>query len=121
MEQDTQGYVRSETHHFITTIEFHHPLSNSLPAKILHDLSNAIHHAGHDFNTRVIIVRSAGSKAFCAGASFQELTAIDDPKKGLEFFSGFAHVINAMRKCPKIIIGRIQGNCVGGGVGIAAA
>ena len=117
----SQGYVRSETHKGITTIEFFHPQSNSLPAKILHDLSVAIKHAGEDPDTIVIILRSAGEKAFCAGASFDELTAIKNEKEGLEFFSGFAHVINAMRLCPKFIIGRIHGRCVGGGVGLAAS
>lgn len=114
-------YVRSETHQSVTTIEFYHPQSNSLPAKLLHDLAHEIYVAGTTFNTKVIILRSAGERAFCAGASFDELLAIEDEKQGLQFFSGFAHVINAMRKCPKFIIGRIHGKCVGGGVGIAAA
>lgn len=115
------GYVKSETHKGITTIEFFHPQSNSLPGKILHDLSVAIQHAGQDPDTIVIILRSAGEKAFCAGASFDELGAIKNEKEGLAFFSGFAQVINAMRLCPKFIIGRIHGKCVGGGVGLAAS
>jgi methylglutaconyl-CoA hydratase len=118
---DTAAYVKTETHQLVTTIEFYHPQGNSLPAKILHDLAHAIHDAGIDFNTRVIIIRSGGIKAFCGGASFDELAAINNEAKGLEFFSGFSHVVNAMRKCPKLIIGRIHGKCVGGGVGIAAA
>src|SRR5688572_22294233 len=116
-----QGYVRSETHKGITTIEFFHPQSNSLPGKILHDLSVAIQHAGQDPDTIVIILRSAGEKAFCAGASFDELVAIKNEKEGLTFFSGFARVINSMRLCPKFIIGRIHGKCVGGGVGLVAS
>ena len=115
------GYVKAETHKGITSIEFFHPQSNSLPAKILHDLSVVIQHAGVDPDTIVIILRSAGEKAFCAGASFDELIAIKNEKEGLAFFSGFAHVINTMRLCPKFIIGRIHGKCVGGGVGLAAA
>ena len=115
------GYVKPETHKGITTIEFFHPQSNSLPAKILHDLAVAIQHAGHDPDTIVIILRSAGEKAFCAGASFDEWLEIKNEKEGLAFFSGFAHVINAMRLCPKFIIGRIHGKCVGGGVGLAAS
>jgi methylglutaconyl-CoA hydratase len=115
------GYVASETHKGITTIEFFHPQSNSLPHRILNDLANEIHDAGRDKETKVIILRSGGEKAFCAGASFDELTQIENEKKGFEFFSGFANVINAMRKCPKLIIGRIHGKCVGGGVGLAAA
>lgn len=116
-----EAYVTSHTEHGITTIEFFHSQSNSLPAKILESLAREIHSAGNDNNTKVIILRSAGSGAFCAGASFDELTAIKNEAEGLHFFSGFAHVINAMRKCKKIIIGRIHGKCVGGGVGLAAA
>jgi methylglutaconyl-CoA hydratase len=115
------GYVSSETHKGITTIEFFHPQSNSLPRRILEDLANEVHTAGTDNDTRVIVVRSGGEKTFCSGASFDELSAIQDEKKGFDFFSGFANVINAMRKSPKLIIGRIHGKCVGGGVGLAAA
>ncbi|RYY71487.1 MAG: enoyl-CoA hydratase/isomerase family protein [Chitinophagaceae bacterium] len=114
-------YVRTETHNGITTIEFHHPQSNSLPGKILEQLAYEIHFAGTHAETKVIILKSAGDKTFCAGASFNELIAIKNETEGQKFFSGFAQVINAMRKCPKFIIARIQGKCVGGGVGIAAA
>jgi methylglutaconyl-CoA hydratase len=115
------GYVTSETHKGITTIEFFHPQSNSLPRRLLEDLANEIHAMGINAETSVIILRSGGEKAFCGGASFDELSKIENEKKGFDFFSGFANVINAMRKCPKLIIGRIHGKCVGGGVGLAAA
>jgi methylglutaconyl-CoA hydratase len=115
-----EGYVKSHTEHGITTIEFYHPQGNSLPAKMLDELTQEIHYAGtHD--SKVIILTSAGQGAFCAGASFDELASIKTEKEGLLFFQGFANVINAMRKCTKLIIGRIHGKCVGGGVGIAAA
>lgn len=116
-----EGYVKTEFHKGVATIEFFHPQSNSLPGILLEQLAQAFHSVGNDSETNVIIIRSAGGKAFCAGASFEELTAIKTKEQGLEFFSGFANVINAMRTCPKLIIGRIQGKCVGGGVGIAAA
>ncbi len=120
MNETKDGYVQSHTEHGITTIEFFHPQSNSLPAKILDKLSQEIHYAGtHD--SKVVILKSAGAGAFCAGASFNELIAVQNGKEGMEFFSGFANVINAMRKCNKLIIGRIHGKCVGGGVGLAAA
>ncbi len=116
-----EAYVKSEIHKGIRTIEFFHPQSNSLPAKILAELTVAIRRAGEEPDTIVIILRSAGEKAFCAGASFDELVAIKNEEEGLKFFSGFANVINAMRTCPKLIIGRIHGKCVGGGVGLAAS
>jgi methylglutaconyl-CoA hydratase len=121
LKQLLEGSVQSETHNGITTIEFYHPQSNSLPGKILEELSQEIHFAGTHDETRVIIIKSAGDKTFCAGASFDELLNITSEKEGQVFFSGFANLINAMRKCPKLIIARIQGRCVGGGVGIAAA
>jgi enoyl-CoA hydratase/carnithine racemase len=116
-----EGYVKVEFHNAVTTIEFYHPQSNSLPGKILEELALEIHAAGNDDDTRLVILQSAGQKAFCAGASFDELVAIKNKEQGLQFFSGFADVINAIRKCPKFVIGRIHGKCVGGGVGIAAA
>lgn len=121
IRQMNDAYVKTEVHKGIAFIDFFHPQSNALPGALLKELTNAVLHAGTDPNTAVIVLRSGGEKAFCAGASFDELTAIQNAKQGLEFFSGFASVINAMRKCPKFIIVRVHGKCVGGGVGIAAA
>jgi methylglutaconyl-CoA hydratase len=117
----TEAYVSSHIEHGINTIEFFHPQSNSLPGRILDDLAKEIHFAGTHEETKVIILRSGGDRTFCSGASFDELVAIRTEAEGLKFFKGFANVINAMRKCPKLIIGRIQGKCVGGGVGLASA
>ena len=114
-------YVKITTINGIGTIEFYHPQSNSLPGNILAKLATTITEAGNDKNIKVIILKSAGERAFCAGASFDELIAIDNPEQGKKFFLGFANVINAARKCPKFILGRVQGKAVGGGVGMAAA
>jgi methylglutaconyl-CoA hydratase len=93
--KDMDPYVKSEFHNGITIIEFFHPQSNSLPAKLLEELAQKIHGAGNDDDTKVILLRSAGEKAFCAGASFDELMNIKTAELGFQFFSGFAHVINA--------------------------
>lgn len=116
-----EGYVKRSLQEGIARIEFFHPQSNSLPGKILQELGETIRTVGNDPDTKLIVLQSVGEKAFCAGASFDELIAIDDEAGGLNFFSGFAHVINAMRKTPQPIIARIHGKCVGGGVGVAAA
>ena len=121
MQEQTTGYVKSEKHGLMMLIEFYHPQSNSLPASLLNELATQIHGAGMDDEIKVVILRSVGEKAFCAGASFAELSKINSSSQGEDFFNGFAHVINSMRKCPKFILARIQGKCVGGGVGIAAA
>jgi methylglutaconyl-CoA hydratase len=115
------GFVNSEVADGICTITFSHPASNSLPGSILSQLAKTVQSAGIDSDTRVIVLKSSGERAFCAGASFDELLAVENETQGLEFFSGFANVINAIRTCPKFVIGRVQGKAVGGGVGIAAA
>ena len=115
------GYVKTDIEGGIATVTFHHPRSNSLPGPILRGMAQAIEQAGADRSVRVIVLRSEGEKAFCAGASFDELIAIDSEAKGLAFFSGFAQVINAVRKAPVLVLGRIHAHTVGGGTGLACA
>ncbi|MBV6405059.1 MAG: enoyl-CoA hydratase/isomerase family protein [Flavobacteriales bacterium] len=115
------GYVKHHVAAGIATVTFHHPKSNSLPGRVLQDLASTIGRMGGDPSVRVIVLRSDGEKAFCAGASFDELLTIDSAEKGLAFFSGFGRVINAIRKAPCLVIGRVHGRAVGGGVGLAAA
>jgi len=115
------GSVNIDKREGVAHIEFYHPMSNSLPGKILSELVAAIMSSGEDSDVNVLVLRSAGEKAFCGGASFEELSSIENLEQGKKFFSGFANVINACRKCSKIIIGRVQGKAVGGGVGLASA
>ncbi len=116
-----EAYVKQDIQNGIATIEFFHPEQNSMPGHQLAKLAETITNAGNNNEVKVIILKSGGERTFCAGASFKELITINDAETGRVFFSGFANVINAMRQCPKFIIGRIQGKTVGGGVGIAAA
>jgi len=115
------GHVITERVNGLAIIEFYHPQSNSLPAEILRQLAESITAADQDPAVKLILLKSGGEKAFCAGASFDELKQIRNEEEGLNFFMGFARVINAMRRASKFIIGRVQGKCVGGGVGMAAA
>ncbi len=120
-DKTTLGYVKSETKNGVATIEFFHPSHNSLPGNLLAQLADAIKKAGKDKEVLVVVLKSSGDRTFCAGASFDELMSIKNLRVGRKFFMGFANVINAMRKCPKFVIGRIQGKAVGGGVGLASA
>lgn len=118
----SQGHVLTrEPAAGVREIDFFHPQHNSIPSNVLVDLVSAIDEAGADDSVRVVIIKSGGERTFCAGASFEELIAVQDEVQGKKFFSGFANVINACRKCPKFVIGRVQGKAVGGGVGLAAA
>jgi len=118
---EQEGYVKQSIENNLATIEFFHPRSNSLPGDVLSKLAETVTDLGQNSEVKTILLKSAGDRAFCAGASFDELVAVSNFEEGKEFFSGFARVINAMRKCPKLIIGRVQGKAVGGGVGLASA
>jgi methylglutaconyl-CoA hydratase len=117
----TEGYVRVERRGTISHIEFFHPQSNSLPSELLAALAKSISDEGQDPAVRVIVLRSGGDRVFCGGASFTELASISTEAHGLAFFSGFANVINAIRRAPRFVVGRVQGKAVGGGVGLASA
>ncbi|MBG6111823.1 methylglutaconyl-CoA hydratase [Flavobacterium sp. CG_9.10] len=119
--QNSIGSLITTIENKIATIEFGHPASNSFPRELLDRLTNALHDLSSNPEVSVIIMKSEGAGAFCAGASFDELLAVSNQEEGTKFFSGFAHLLNAMRKCTKIIVGRIHGKAVGGGVGIASA
>jgi len=116
-----EAYVSLNIENKVGYIEFYHPNRNSMPSDILELLAQTIKSAGENNAINVLVLKSGGDRTFCAGASFNEIIAIEDEDTGFKFFSGFANVINAMRKCPKLIIGRVQGKSVGGGVGLAAA
>lgn len=117
-----EGYVKSElVKEGLLKITFFHPKHNALPGYLLNQLEDAVHQAGVSPEVKLVILQSGGDRTFCAGASFEELKAIESPKQGKLFFKGFANVINACRTCSKLIIGRVQGKAVGGGVGLAAA
>jgi methylglutaconyl-CoA hydratase len=118
--QETKGFVDVLIENKIATITFYHPASNSFPSSLLQQMVLKINQLSVNDAVSVIVLQSE-NEVFCAGASFDELLAVSNTKEGTTFFSGFANVINAMRKCPKLIIGRVQGKAVGGGVGIIAA
>lgn len=122
MPHTDQGYIKQEMLKTgLLEITFYHPKHNSLPSNLLAELKSAIDDAGKNKDVEIILLKSAGDRTFCAGASFDELLSIENFETGKAFFMGFASVINACRKCPKLIIGRVQGKAVGGGVGMASA
>ena len=119
--ENTIGSLTTTIENKIATITFGHPASNSFPRELLDRLTAEFNSLSSNQLVSVIVLQSEGSGAFCAGASFEELLAVSNESEGTHFFSGFAHLINAMRSCSKLIIGRIHGKAVGGGVGIACA
>lgn len=120
MDEAKDGTITIDIQNKIATITFSHPASNSFPSDLLQKLTSELNRISTNPLVNVVILQSEG-KTFCAGASFDELLSVTDFETGKKFFSGFADVINAMRKCSKIIIGKVQGKAVGGGVGLISA
>jgi methylglutaconyl-CoA hydratase len=116
-----EGYVRIKISDSVARVIFFHPKGNSLPSHLLKDLEQAFLQLSSDTDVRVVVLQSDGEKSFCGGASFEELANLSNFDDAVNFFSGFGRVINSMRKCPKFIVGRVQGKIVGGGLGLAAA
>jgi methylglutaconyl-CoA hydratase len=121
MDKTQQGHVNASLENGLATIEFFHPSHNSLPSMLLGKLADTIMSYGAMDEVIIILLKSAGDRTFCAGASFDELVAIEDERSGKQFFMGFANAINAIRQSGKIVIGRVQGKAVGGAVGLASA
>jgi len=119
--ENQSGSLQTTITNTIATVQFGHPASNSFPRKLLDRLTAEINSLSFNKNVSVIILKSEGSRVFCSGASFDELLQVENEEQGTDFFSGFAHLLNAMRNCSKLIIGRVQGKAVGGGVGIISA
>jgi methylglutaconyl-CoA hydratase len=118
--ENSNGFIEILIENKIATITFSHPASNSFPSELLQKLTAELNTLSNNSDVNIIILQSEGN-TFCAGASFDELLSITDFETGKKFFSGFANVINAMRTCSKIIVGKVQGKAVGGGVGLASA
>ncbi|MBK8955099.1 MAG: enoyl-CoA hydratase/isomerase family protein [Saprospiraceae bacterium] len=116
-----EAFVTHKIENGLATVQFFHPAHNSLPGNLLKELADTIDALGQHEQVNLVLLCSAGEKTFCAGASFDELAAINDRESGKIFFSGFAKVILAIRNCPKIVLCRVHGKAIGGGVGLAAA
>lgn len=116
-----EGVIKTSIENNIATVSFYHPASNSFPSLLLRNLTQELNVLSANDDIHLIVLKSEGNGAFCAGASFDELLEVSNLEEGRLFFSGFANVINAMRNCSKIIIGRVHGKAVGGGVGIISA
>ena len=114
------GTISTVIENTVATVTFSNPASNSFPSLLLQQLTEELHLLSENNTVTLIILKSEGTSTFCAGASFEELLALETESDGTKFFSGFANVINAMRTGSKLILGRVQGKAVGGGVGLAA-
>lgn len=113
-------YIHYAAEYGIGRIEFFHSRGNALTSTMLREITSFIRAAGEDPEIKIVMIQSAGEASFCGGASLDELMECDSVKEARDFFMGFAHLLTAIRTCPKLVVVRVQGKVVGGGLGIVA-
>jgi methylglutaconyl-CoA hydratase len=115
-----QSQISYTVENQVAHIYFETKAHNSLTLADLKTLASYVNKASEDDQVKLVLLKSGG-KTFCAGANFNQLLSIDNLVDAKEFFMGFGNLILAIRNCKKIVIGRIHGSAIGGGVGLAAA
>ncbi|ASM72682.1 MULTISPECIES: crotonase/enoyl-CoA hydratase family protein [Roseobacteraceae] len=94
---------------------------NAMSAQMLAELTQAAGALGTDDTVRVVVLTGAG-KSFCAGGDLdwmREQMAADPDTRAREA-GKLAHMLQALNTMPKPLIGAVQGNAFGGGVGMAS-
>ena len=94
---------------------------NALDRATLAELEVAFRDAAADSSVRVILLRGAGDKAFCAGADLKEVLGHASIDESRAHFGGVARVIGAMEEAPQPVIARVPGFALAGGCGLAVA
>ena len=94
---------------------------NALDRQTLSELEARFAEAGSDPAVKVIVLRGAGERAFCAGADLAELLAHETIEAYRRHFDGVARVIHAMHGAGPPVIARVQGFALAGGCGLAVA
>ncbi len=97
----------------VATITLNRPDNrNALSAELVDGLGDHLAASAADDAVRAIVLTNAGT-VFCAGADLKG--GGGEPRYSL------VDIFEAILDCPKPVIGRIAGHCMGGGVGLAAA
>jgi len=92
---------------------------NAMSAQMIAELHQAARDLGADDTVRVVVLAARG-KTFCAGGDLgwmREQFEADPEERGREA-AKLAHMLQALNTLPKPLVGRVQGNAFGGGVGL---
>ncbi|SDI26677.1 methylglutaconyl-CoA hydratase [Aliiruegeria lutimaris] len=92
---------------------------NAMSAQMLVELTEAVGQLGNDPAVRVVVLTGIGA-SFCAGGDLdwmRQQMAADAPTRAREAMK-LATMLQALNTCPKPVIGRVQGNAFGGGIGL---
>lgn len=95
---------------------------NAFDEAMIAEIEGAFGEAARDPDTRCVILSGQG-RAFCAGADIQWMKRQSEAAESANLADArrFAAMLNAIASCPKPTIARVQGACMGGGVGLVCA
>jgi enoyl-CoA hydratase/carnithine racemase len=116
----THGLVGYRTDGPVAVIELNDPPANTYTHEMMRDIDEAILKARFDDDCWAIVITGAGNKFFSAGANINMLNSVT-PRFKYFFCLHANETLNRLEHTPKIVIGAINGHCVGGGLEIAMA
>lgn len=94
---------------------------NALDRATLVELEAAFVEADRDPEVKVVVLRGAGERAFCAGADLGEILDHASVEESRRHFDGVARVIRAMQQAGPPVVARVPGHALAGGCGLAVA
>jgi len=106
----------------VTTITINRPIQrNALSPNVSRGLRRALAAARQDDATRVVVLRGAGDRAFCAGADLASFAVEQSEIERHHGRHGFVELFLLMQDLGKPILGRVNGHALAGGFGLACS
>jgi len=106
----------------VATVTLNRPQArNALNQTMIRELREALATLDANPEARVIVLRGAGDRAFCAGADLKGMFHGGPILEAREQYAGLAGILEAMPRMRTSVIGQVHGYALAGGCGLAAA
>ena len=117
----SEEVVLIEKKDYICTVTINRPEKrNSLTTEVMYRLGDALNSANDDSDVRVVVLRGAGEKAFCAGLDLRGGIQISEGEK-MQKGDPLEYARGSIAACTKPVIAMIYRNALGAGCDLACA
>ena len=111
-----------ETRDGVATLTLNRPdARNALNQTMIRELGAALAELEASPEARVVVIRGAGERAFCAGADLRGMFRTGSPMDARAQYAGLARVLEAIPRMRAPVIAQVHGYALAGGCGLAAA
>lgn len=93
---------------------------NALNEALLRELESTLRRLEDDPAARVVVLRGAGDRAFCAGADLKKVADRGTTLQARESFGGLGRILEHMARMRTPVIAQVHGYALAGGCGLAA-